>query len=386
MDMSEPIYMDYAAATPVDERVMRAMEPYFSSNYFNPSSIYLASRGVKSDLAEARAEVAFWLGARPAEIIFTAGATEANNLALNSLHNIGGQLLYTTIEHEAIIEPANRFDSNTISVDKYGLVDIDDLRKKINSDTGLVSVIYANNEIGTVQHMAQVAEVVLAERDRRKSKDETRPIYLHTDASQAPNFLDLHVDKLGVDLMTLNGGKIYGPKQSGILYVRAGVAIDPLIRGGGQEHGLRSGTENVAFAVGFAKALALAQKQRKEESHRLGELSQKAMKLMEGSIENIEFNGHPKQRIPNIISVIVHGIDGERAVMMLDEAGIQAATGSACSALSDNSSHVVRAIGRSDEEAGSTLRFSFGRTTSQDHIDQLVSVLPGIVKASRELR
>ncbi len=380
------IYMDYAAATPMDNRVLEAMQPFFSEKFHNPSSVYLASRTVKEDLAGARATVAHWLGARPSEIVFTAGATEANNLAIDGiLRGSGGSVVYSSIEHEAVIEPADKHRHQAVEVDEHGLVDLAKLAAAITPKTSLVSIIYANNEIGTVQHMSEIAKIVEDERERRLSNGEKRAIYFHSDASQAPNYLDLHVDKLGVDLMTINGGKIYGPKQNGALYVRAGIELVASIRGGGQERGLRSGTENVAGSMGLAKALDIAQKMRKDEGHRIGALSQQLIKGLEDGLKDAEILGHKKHRLPNIVSVMVPGIDGERVVMMLDEAGIQAATGSACSALRDEASHVIKALGRTNQEADSTLRFSMGRGSSEADIDKLLEVLPGIVEQARQL-
>ena len=386
--MSQTTYMDYAAATPVDERVVQMMNQYLSDNFYNPSSVYLASRAVKSDINDAKAEIAHWLGARPSEIIVTAGATEADNLAVRGVLDAFGQdgeVVYSSIEHDAIAEPANKYKSSAVSVDGCGMLNLDELRQAISPNTGLVSVIYANNEIGTVQHISDIANVIKLERERRLEAGEPRPIYLHTDASQASNYLDLHVDKLSVDLMTISGGKIYGPKQVGALYVRAGIVLTPLILGGGQERGLRSGTENVAGTVGLAKALTITQKKRKDEVYRLTNLTNHLKHELQNSIDNIEFLGHKKHRLPNIVSVLVHGVDGERVAMMLDEVGIQAATGSACSALQGESSHVVKALGRSDEEARSTLRFSLGRPTTDIDVEKLIKTLPNIVGQARKL-
>ncbi len=384
--MSAPIYLDYAAATPMDERVLAAMQPYFSDTFYNPSSVYLASRGVKSDLSEARANVAHWLGARPSEITFTAGATEANNIAIHGvMADSEGTMLYSSIEHEAVIEPAQRYNSMPIPVDEHGLLKLEELAKQIDGQTRLVSVMYANNEIGTVQHMADIAQLIAHERARRREVGENMSIYLHTDASQAANYLDMHVDKLGVDLMTINGAKMYGPKQSGALYIRAGIELGSFMQGGGQEHGLRSGTENVAMAVGLAKALDMAQKMRKDESHRLTKIRDMFRADLISEYPDAQLHGHKKFSLPNIVSVSLTGIDGERVVMMLDEAGIMAATGSACSALRDESSHVIKAIGGSEDEARGTLRFSMGRQTTAQDIEMVLANIQPIIATARAL-
>ena len=384
-DMKNAVYLDHAAATPMDDKVLAAMAPFYQTKFHNPSSVYLASRAVKDDLTQARADVAHWLGARPSEITFTAGATEANNIAIRGLMSEKSHLACSAIEHDAVLKPAAKYEHSIVRVDSKGLVSADDLRAAIKPNTVLVSVIYANNEIGTVQHLAELAKVILETRQQRKADHNQAPIYLHTDASQAPNYLDLHVDKLGVDLMTINAGKIYGPKHVGALYVRAGIELTPLQLGGGQEHGLRSGTENVAGAVGLATALALVQKSRKDEIIRLQELTTKLQTGLAAGVEGIEFLGHRKHRLPNLVSILCPGVDGERVVMMLDEAGIQVATGSACSAMSDDVSHVIKAIGRSDAEAASTLRISMGRGTSEDDISYLIEQLPEVIKQARDI-
>lgn len=373
-------YLDYAAATPVDQKVLDAMVPYFQDNFYNPSSVYLASREMKQTLADARARIAHWLGARPSEVIFTAGATEANNLALHgTLYGYTeANVVVSAIEHEAILRPAERYQRRIVAVDAHGHVDIDALKQSIDDNTRLVSIMYANNEIGTVQHMDLITGVIEQVRSERMQSGCKTPLYFHTDASQAANALDLHVHKLGVDMMTLNSGKTYGPKQVGALYVKAGIVLEPLILGGGHEKGLRSGTENVAGIVGMAQAFDMAQGMRRDEVRRLEKLTQHMRSSLEGSIEGIEFLGHKKYRLPNIVSCIIPGIDGERLVMTLDESGYQCATGSACSALSDESSHVVKALGRSEREARATLRISLGRYTTAGEVQSFIDLLPQV--------
>jgi len=369
------IYLDYAAATPMDRKVVAAMQPYFSQKFHNPSSIYLTGRAAHQALEEARAAVAQNLGAKPADIIFTAGATEANNLAIQGvMKNFhGGEVLVSAIEHESVLAPAALFSCRTVAVNSKGRVDLRKLEAMISHKTVLVSIGLVNNEIGTVQPLSDISKILNKLRKLRGPKG--RPLYLHSDCAQAPNYFDMHVARLGVDLLTVNGGKIYGPKQSGVLYVRAGVQLQPLILGGGQESNLRSGTENVAGSVGLAAALSLAQKKRSDEAQRVAKLRQQFIAGLEKSIPAAMVNGSAKRSAPHIISVTFPGVDNERLMMELDERGIQVATGSACSASSDEPSHVLSAIGLSDKAAHSTLRFSFGRATSEADIAQTLRIL-----------
>ncbi len=376
MTKMTPVYLDYAAATPVSEEVLKAMQPYFNDIFYNPSATYLAARQAKAALESARAKIAQLLGSKPTEIIFTAGATEANNLALAGVKKRfpDSQLLISAIEHESVLAPAKKLGGRLISVDTKGVVRIDQMKKLISPNTSLISVILVNNEIGTLQPIRGIALLVKQIREERLSKGNKLPLYLHTDAAQAANWLDLQVSRLGVDLMTINSGKIYGPKQSGILYVKAGVQLEPLIIGGGQEMGIRAGTENVAGAIGLATALELAQQRKSAEVKRISELKTQFIEGIE-RIANAQINGSLKMSAPHIISVTFGGADNERLMMELDERGIQAAVGSACSASSDELSHVLKAIGLSDEQARSTLRFSFGRLTSQEDITKTLQTL-----------
>ena len=369
------IYLDYAAATPMDAKVTAAMQPYFSQKFHNPSSIYLAGRAASQALEDARSAVAQILGAKPAEIIFTAGATEANNLAIQGVMKDFPEceVLVSTIEHESVLAPAAIFNYHMVPVDSKGRVDLQKLETMVSDKTVLVSIGLVNNEIGTVQAMPDISKILNKLRKLRGSKG--RPLYLHSDCAQAPNYFDLHVSRLGVDLLTINGGKIYGPKQSGALYIRAGVQLQPLILGGGQESNLRSGTENVAGAAGLATALSLAQKKRSDEAKRMAKLRQQFIAGLEKNIPVAIVNGSAKHSAPHIVSVTFPGVDNERLMMELDERGIQVANGSACSASSDEPSHVLSAIGLSDKTAHSTLRFSFGRATSEADIAQTLRIL-----------
>jgi cysteine desulfurase len=379
--MSKPVYLDYAASTPLDPQALKAMQPYFSEKFYNPSATYLAGRAVRNDLNEARATIANWLGARPAEIYFTAGATEANNLAISGImHQFPkGEMLVSSIEHESVIAAAEQFKCNKIASTPKGIVDIIDLQKKISRNTVLISVMFVNNELGTVQRVREISKIITQVRTERLKTGNKTPLYLHTDAAQAPNYLDLHVARLGVDMMSINGGKIYGPKQTGFLFVKAPLQLKPLIVGGGQERNLRSGTENVAGFIGLAKALDITQKIKDQESKKLNELRKFFIDELTKNIPHAQINGSPKHQAPHIVHVTFPGADNERLMMELDERGVQAAVGSACSAASIEPSHVLRAIGMSNEDARASLRFSMGRQTTKKDILKTAIILKSLI-------
>lgn len=373
--------MDYAAATPVDSTVVGAMNPFLSEQFYNPSAVYLAAKQVKAALEESRTKVGQILGAKPGEIVFTAGGTEANNLAISGIMQRfpDGNMLISAVEHESVREVAKRFNSKEIPVDKNGVVDPSAVNDLIDDHTVLVSVMHANNEVGSIQPIKDIAQLVRAIRQERQKKGNKKPLLLHTDACQSGNYLDLHVDKLGADMMTLNGGKIYGPKQSGVLYVRAGVVLQPVIVGGGQEHGLRSGTENVAGAIGFSKALDIAQDQREKEVKRLAQLQQLFISLLKEKVPQATVNGSKKRRLPNNVHITIAGTDNERLMMELDERGVMCATGSACSASKEEPSHVLASMGMSDGDIHASLRFTMGRSTTQADIEQTVKIIASIL-------
>lgn len=373
--MISPNYFDYAAATPLEPRVLAVMTPYFTDKFYNPSAQYLAAKEVARDIVNARQDVAKTLGVRPLEVTFLAGGTEANNLAVHGLmaNFKDSEIVTTAIEHDSILVPAGMYNSKIAKVKQDGQLDQADLKRQITSKTVLVSVIYANNEIGSVQSLKEIANLLALERSSRLKNGNKLPIYLHTDASQAGNYLNLNINSLGVDMMTINGGKIYGPKQSGVLIVR-GVTIRPMIVGGGQERNMRSGTENVAGIIGFAKALELAQENRKAEYKRMLDLRLLFEKELARLVPKARINGS-KKSLPNILNISVAGVDNERIMMSLDEKGVQVASGSACSASSDEPSHVLKAIGLSDEEARSTLRFSMGRFTTEESVKSAINLL-----------
>jgi cysteine desulfurase len=360
------------------------MQPYFSDVFYNPSATYLPARQAREDLEAARARVAHWLGVRPAEVIFTAGGTEGNNLAIAGVMARFPNCSVTVsgIEHESVLAPAQQFNCTVAVTTEQGRVDVESLRQNITDATVLVSIMYANNEVGTIQPLRQIGDMLKTIRAQRRAVGNTTPLYLHTDACQAANYLDLHVSRLGVDMMTLNGGKIYGPKQSGVLYIASHVQLQPLILGGGQERGLRSGTENVAGCVGFAAALDQTQHMRHDEVKRLNEVKNSAIHLLSAKIPGAIVNGSLEHRLPNNLHITLPGFDNERVLVQLEQHGILAAAGSACSASNDEPGHVLRAMGLSDENAQSSLRFTFGRATTLADVEKLVQVLTDITKST----
>jgi len=372
-----PKYFDYAAATPVSETVLAAMQPYFTEKFFNPSARYLAAVEVRKAVDEARNTVSNCLGVKPSEVIFTAGGTEANNLAIKGIMDRfpDGNCIVSAVEHDSIIEPASQYNSTLCSVLPDGRVDIKQLEKSIKPETVIISVQYVNNEIGTIQPLKEVRILIDKEIARREAAGEERPLYFHSDACQATNYLNVMPHSLNVDLMTLNGGKIYGPKQSGMLYVKAGIELIPIIAGGGQERNLRSGTENVPAIIGFSVALKDATDTRTENANSMQKLQNYAVKIIDERLPSVKVNGPRNNRIANNLHLTIPGIDNERLMMELDEKGFQVATGSACNASSDLPSHVLKAIGLSDEEAQSSLRITFGRGTNEGDIKSLFDAM-----------
>ncbi len=376
-----PVYLDYAAATPLDPLVLKVMTPYFSRQFHNPSALYNAARQVRQTVEAARGRVAAGLGARAGEIVFVSGATEANNLAIQGILEAypKGHVVFSAVEHESVRQPALRYAHTETSVGKDGRIDEQALQEAVRPNTVLISVMLANNETGTLQPISGLAGLVAEIRHQRHKSGNNTPLFLHTDAAQAPNLLPLKVSRLGIDLMSLNGGKIYGPKQSGILYVRTGTTLQPLFVGGGQERGLRSGTENVPAIIGFAEAFNRAQAACLQESKRLHNLQRLFWDEVQRHIPRAKLNGSFEHRLANNMHLTITGIDNERVVMELDEMGIQCAAGSACSASDELPSHVLKAIGLSDEEAQSSLRFSMGRSTTSAGVLRTVKALAKVV-------
>ncbi|HSX47848.1 MAG TPA: cysteine desulfurase family protein [Patescibacteria group bacterium] len=353
------IYLDYAAATPIDKDVISEMQPFFSDKFYNPSATYLPAVDVKNHLTDARKSVANCLGSKSREIIFTAGATEANNLAISGLMTKypRSNIVYSAIEHESVIETAKQYNHKIVNVNKDGRVNLEDLDKKIDDQTALVSIMFVNNEIGTIEPLSQVAKLI---EEKKKTRKNNIPLLLHSDAAQAANYLDLHTSRLKIDMMSLSGPKIYGPKQSGCLYIKSGIVINPIIYGGGQEFNLRSGTENVAGVIGFAKALDKAQSTRNTESKRLNNLKDYFISEIQSNLKNVFINGSLKHRIPNNIHLTIPGVDSETLLLKLEQRGILAANGAACSANSGEPSYILSAIGLIDNETRSSIRISIG--------------------------
>ena len=385
----QPVYLDYAAATPLDDEVLVAMLPYYQQKFQNPSALYLSAKTVHGDVESARETVAQVIGARPSEIVFTAGGTEANNLAISGVMQQfpDGNVIASAIEHDSVLHPTALYQHRLTPVTAQGIVDVDELIKLIDDNTVLVSVMYANNELGTIQPITKIAHELQSIRQQRQAAGNSRPLYFHTDACQAANYLSLTKSRLGIDLMTLNGGKIYGPKQSGCLFVRAGVELSPQILGGGQERNLRSGTENVAGIIGFARALQATQQRRDTESARLGKLQKQFIQQLRDRIPAVIITCLPQDSsdqveippvLPNFVHIRIPSADNERLVMELDERDIQAAAGSACSASNDEPSHVLTALGLSEADAQSSIRFTMGRHTTEVDIERTVEALAAI--------
>lgn len=386
------LYMDYAAATPLDPGVLEAMRPYLEAEFANPSSLYGTARTTRQAVESARATVADLLGAKTTEIVWTSGGTEGANLAIQGVlrANPGAHWIATNIEHDAVlanIEPsqAGGHSATIMPVKPNGIVDPANIRAAITDDTVLITVMLANNEIGTIQPVGEIGKIIRTIRADRAGRGIDRPLYLYADATQAPNYLDLHVERLGVDLLSLSGSKIYGPKGTGLLYIRQSTRLEPLMYGGGQERGRRSGTENVPGIVGLAAALKLAQVSRDAESRRLGALRDQALAALSAALPGLILNGDPKRRLPNNLNLTLSDVEGEGLVLYLDQQGIQASTGSACSTGDLDPSHVLLALGRTTAEANSSLRLTLGRHTDEAAINHLVTVLPPIVARLREL-
>jgi cysteine desulfurase len=381
------IYLDYAATTPVDPKVLRAMLPYLKKEFGNPSSIHGFGQRALGAIEENRKKVANFLDCSAEEIIFTGSATEADNLAIQGLTK-KGHIVTTQIEHDAVLETCKNLEKQGaevtyLPVDKEGLVQASDIERALRPNTILVSVMYANNEIGTVQPVAEIGQVIKTKNREQGTKNK---IYFHTDAVQAANFLDCDVEKLGVDLLTLSAHKIYGPKGVGALYVRKGTPLEPLIFGGGHEYGLRSGTENIPGIVGFGEAISEIQNPKsKIQNIRIRQLRDKTIKTILKLIPDARLNGSLAKRLPNNINFSFKGAEGEAIVIALDQKGIEASTGSACSSKSLEPSHVLTALGLSEIEAHTSLRITLGRFTTVQEIDKLLKVLPPVIQRLRKI-
>ena len=375
----ELIYLDHAAATPMDSRVLAVMEPYFINDFYNPSSPYAPAIAVRRHYEDAKHSLAKSIGGKADEIVITAGATESINLAFGA---VTGHVITANIEHHAVLAAASSHDNTIVSADLHGLISAESVKAAIRPDTQLVSIALANNELGTIQPIRDIAQHIKNERQSRLSAGNQTPIYFHTDASQGIGQIDCNVARLGVDMMTLNAGKIYGPKQVGLLWAASHVKLVPQIVGGGQESGLRSGTENVAGVIGFAKALDLASEHRKYESDRLQQLRDNLQAKLIAAFPSAVVSGHLKHRLSGHLHISFPGIDAERMVFGLEARGVLVATGSACAANKGTRSHVLTAIGLSDELADGSLRLTLGHLSNPENIDQAAQII--IEEVTRE--
>lgn len=377
------IYLDHAATTPTHPEVIKAMLPYFSNAFGNPSSIYSYGREARKAVEEARTRVAKLIGARSEEIIFTSGGTEADNLAFKGIafanEDKGNHIITTSIEHHAVLEACKflegrGFKVTYLPVDHYGLVDPDDVKKAITSKTILVSVMHANNEVGTIEPIEEIGRIT-----------KEAGVYFHTDAVQTVGHIPVNVERLNVDLLSLSAHKFYGPKGVGALYVRKGVKLVSLLHGGEQERRRRAGTENVPGIVGLSKAAELSEAEMEEEAERLTHLRDKLIKGLLERIEHARLNGHPTQRLPNNVNMSFDYVEGESMLLNLDLEGICASTGSACSSTSLKPSHVLLALGLPPEQAHGSLRFSLGKENTEADVEQVIEVLANIVAKLRAM-
>lgn len=378
------IYFDYAATTPVDERVLAKMMPYFRENFGNPSSIHRLGQKAEAAVDEAREKSASVLGCRPDEIIFTSGGSEADNLALRGAmmarRDSSKWLLTAKTEHPAVSKTATQLEKEYgfllewLDVNEHGMVTVEPLAKAVCSDTTMASVMLANNEIGTINPVAKLAEVA-----------RVNNILLHTDAVQAAAYLDVNVSKLGVDLMSLGGHKFYGPKGVGALYVRKGTNLIPHLTGGSQEFSLRAGTHNVPYIVGFAEALYLAAEEREERISHVKPLRDHVIGTVLETISDSKLTGHPEQRLPNHASFVFKDVDGNLLLQLLDAAGFACSSGSACKTGNPEPSEVVTALGYPREWALGSLRITLGKDTTAEQVDAFLKTLPSLVEKVRSL-
>lgn len=375
------IFLDHNSTTPVHPEVVEAMLPYFTGKYGNPSSVHSFGRETKVALEEAREKVAKFLNANPAEICFSGCGSESDNLAIKGIawanQDKGKHIIASKIEHPAVIESCQwlekqGFEVTYLPVDKYGLINPDDLRKAIRKGSILVSIMHANNEIGTIQPIRELARIV-----------HEAGIYFHTDAVQSAGKIPVDVKQLDVDLLSLSGHKLYAPKGVGVLYIKQGTKIDIWLHGGSQERGRRSGTENIPYIVGLGKACEIAQRDLETLSKKLNELSQTFWKKLKSSIPGIQLNGHPTLRIPNTLNISFLGCDAQSLIMALDLQGVAVASGAACHSGAVNPSSVLTALGVSNEVALNAIRFSFGRENFMEEVEYVAEVLAGMVEKNR---
>jgi len=377
------IYMDYGAATPVDPRVLKILSRFPAEVFGNTMSLHSFGQEAKAALEESREILAGLIGAKPQEIIFTGSATESNNMALKGIASAnkekGNHIIISPIEHPCVGESAKwlgsqGFEITKLKVDQYGLVDPKEVENSIKKETILVSVMHANNEIGTIEPIEEIGKICRA-----------KGVYFHTDAAQSLGKVPIDVKKMNIDLLTGSSQKMYGPKGAACLFIREGIKINPLMHGGGQEFGLRPSTVNIPAIYGFAQAALLCKKEMAKESKRLAQLRDKLIKGVMAKIEGSYLNGHPIKRLPNNANFRFEFIEGESLLIQLDMAGIAGSTGSACSSAKLEPSHVLLAIGLRPQEAHGSLRLTLGRWTTGKEVDRVLKVLPGIISQLREI-
>jgi len=382
--MAKRVNMDYAAGKPVDPRAIDAMLPYMKTSYGNPSSLHVAGQEAKRALDEARIKVAELINAEKADsIIFTSGATESNNLAIKGAANRnrdrGTKIITSSVEHMSVVNPVKflttkGFEAVFLPVDKFGSVDLGSLEKELNDKTTLVSIVYANGEIGTIEPINEISKIVHANN-----------IFLHVDATVASGQIPIDVQALGIDLLTVSSNDMYGPKGVGALYVKDGMRIEPLLHGGGQEKGLRSGTENIPSIVAFGKAAEIAKQEMQTHLEKLTKLRDR---LIEGLIKPLPYtflNGHPTNRLPDNVSVRYSFIEGESMLLSLEINGVSVSSGSACASKTLEPSHVLLATGLKHEEAHGSIMFSLGRDNSLEDVEYVIGLMPGIVNRLRSM-
>jgi cysteine desulfurase len=382
-NVTREVYLDYQSSKPVDRRVLDAMHPYFSERFGNPSSLHLPGDEATKVLEDSRERVAAFIGANRKEIIFTSGATESNNLALIGYamrkKRKGNHIIISEVEHISIINTAKYlerkgFEVTRVPVDQYARVSPKKLEARITERTILASIGYASNEVGTIQPMEEICDVI-----KRKG------IAIHTDAVAAEGLFPLDVNKVPVDLMSISSNDIYGPKGLGVLYIREGVSVVPIIIGGGQERGFRSGTENIPAVVGMAEAAQICSSEMSEEAKRLSTYRDRLIKGVLDKIPKAYLNGHPTERLQNNAHFRFEGVEGESLLLSLKDRGISVSTGSACTSKTLEPSHTLIACGLLHEEAHGSLEFTFGRFNSESDIERVLDVLPGVLERLREL-
>jgi cysteine desulfurase len=375
--------MDYAATTPVHPEVVKAMVPYFTEIYGNPSSLHSYGQEAKAGVDAVRVKLAGFIGARPEEIVFTSGGTESDNHALKGValanKGKGNHIIISSVEHHAVLESCHFLESqglkiSYLQVDNYGMVDPQEVKKTITSNTILVSVMHANNEVGTIQPISEIGKIT-----------REAGVYFHSDAVQTLGHLPVNVDKLNVDLLSLSGHKLYGPKGVGALYIRRGTRIAPFIHGGEQESGRRGSTLNVPGIVGLGKSIEIAEQEMDAEAQRLTGYRDRLIAGLSRKIDHLKLNGHPQERLPNNVNVSIAFVEGEATLLSLDFEGVSASTGSACSSESAEPSHVLTALRIPPEEARCSLRFSMGKWTNDVDVDRVIAVLPEIIAKLRAM-